>query len=110
MLTKVVDTVFSRLSPSLRWRRQLTATAVNMTRPAVAAVSQRVKTAWNTSEEYLRTAAPRVVELAAAAADQARPAVSQVGGGGGQSIHTVCPYGVNNCFPSGGKVLAPDEE
>jgi hypothetical protein len=54
------------------------AAAVNMTKPAVAAVSAGVATAWNTSEAYVRTAAPRVMELAAAAANRARPATEKM--------------------------------
>lgn len=55
----------------------MTAAAVNATKPAVEAVSQGAKSAWNTSEVYLRSAPPRVMEMAAAAADRARPAMTQ---------------------------------
>ena len=70
---------------------EVTARAVNITKPAVEAVSQGVKNAWNTSEVYLRSTAPRVMEIYTAAADQARPAMTQTTKKLQEALKTVGP-------------------
>mmetsp|Transcript_37662 Transcript_37662/g.93259 ORF Transcript_37662/g.93259 Transcript_37662/m.93259 type:complete len:330 (+) Transcript_37662:44-1033(+) len=62
---------------ALETASEVTSQAVNFTKPAVAAVGTHVMAAWNTSEEYMRTAAPRVRGMYDAAEKAVGPAMSQ---------------------------------